>query len=196
VADCGDRHSIKRLMSSVQADHGHLDGLVLNASIMPGYMQPIFSVPDELEEQTFRINVEGYWFCVKYAMPLLLASPTDFERTVVFVSGLAGALEKPVPGLGMLPYSATLAAENGLMVRLHQEMVDDNAGAVQLRGGSKDRKDKLQRVVSLHPGIVAVSIRCIVPRRHAALYRAAFRRLAWDERPCRVPGWNRSLRTR
>ena len=143
-------------MAEVQSDHGHLDGLVLNASIMPGFMQPVFGVDDELEEQTFRINVEGYWFCLKYAMPLLLASPTDFERTVVFVSGLAGALEKPVPGLGMLPYSASLAAENGLMVRLHQEMVDDNAGAVQLRG-SKERKDKLQRVVSLHPGIVSVS---------------------------------------
>lgn len=142
-------------MQGVAADYGHIESLVLNASIMPGFHQPILDCPDELEEATFRTNVEGYWWCVKYGLPLLLAAPTDFERTVLFVSGLAGALEKPPPGLGMLVYSATLAAENGLMVRLHQEMVDGNKPAADLRGSS-DAKDMLQRVVAVHPGIVAV----------------------------------------
>jgi NAD(P)-dependent dehydrogenase (short-subunit alcohol dehydrogenase family) len=157
VADCGDRASIKQLMAGVVADHGFLEGLVLNASIMPGYMAPCFSLPDELEEAAFRINVEGYWWCLKYAMPALLAAPTGFERTVVFVSGAAGALEKPPPALGMMVYSTTLAAENGLMVRLHQEMVSSSPAAKKLRGSNLP-KDMLQRVVSLHPGIVAVSV--------------------------------------
>lgn len=144
-------------MQGVAADHGHLNGLVLNASVMPGYMDPVFSVPDALEEATFRTNVEGYWWAVKYGMPLLLAAPADWQRTVLFVSGLAGALERPPPGLGMLVYSATLAAENGLMVRLHQEMVDGNAPAVGLRGGA-DPERALHRVVSAHPGIVATGL--------------------------------------
>ena len=119
---------------------------------MPGY--GVESIDDQLDIDTLRINVEGALLVTKRALPLLFASPNkDFERTIVFVSSSAGYLTEPEEGYGMISYRASKAAENGIMVGLHQLYVDDNAMGKNLRG---DRF--LNRVVSVHPGFVATGL--------------------------------------
>lgn len=47
------------------------------------------------------------------------------------------------------------------MSRLYMQYVTDDDWAVKLRGGSKAPEHKLQRVASLHPGIVAVGAQAL-----------------------------------
>lgn len=111
-------------------------------------MDPL-TVDDELEEAAFAVNVSGTHFVTKYSLPLLLASPNKLERTVVLVSSSAGFLTEPEEGNGMLAYRASKAAENGLMVGLHQLYVEDTETSIRTRGGPA--APKLQRVVSGTP---------------------------------------------
>jgi NAD(P)-dependent dehydrogenase (short-subunit alcohol dehydrogenase family) len=156
VCDQGDRQSIISFFEQFKQRYDHLDILVNNASVMPGYGQE--SISDDLDELTYRVNVEGYHFFTKYALPYLFAAPkSDFERTVLFVSSSSSWLEEPEEGYGMLSYRASKAAENGLMVGLHQLYVDKNEMAVNIRGGNDSNK-YLNRVVSVHPGFVATGL--------------------------------------
>jgi NAD(P)-dependent dehydrogenase (short-subunit alcohol dehydrogenase family) len=61
--DQGDRRSIKQFFDKFSQKYSHIDILVNNASIMPGYQQELIS--DELDEETYRVNVEGYHFFTK-----------------------------------------------------------------------------------------------------------------------------------
>lgn len=76
VADFGNRKSIAAMMHSIESTHDYLNGIVLNASIMPGFDAHPLEVPDELEADCFRINIDGYHFTTKvshacYAMVLI-----------------------------------------------------------------------------------------------------------------------------
>lgn len=106
----------------------------------------VTKVSDELDAAVFDINVAGAHFTTKYALPLLLRSPNKIERTVVYVSSSAGFLTEPEEGNGMLAYRASKAAENGLMVGLHQLYVEDSETSIRVRGGAD--APKLARVVS------------------------------------------------
>lgn len=154
--DLGDRESIKAAMASTGASHGYLDALVVNAGIMPGIFAPIDTVPDELEEECFATNLVGAHFTVKYAVPLLLASPGKLERTVVYLSSSAGFLTEPEVGNGMLAYRASKAGLTGHMVALHQSFVADSETAAKVRGG--ESAAKLHRVVAVHPGFVQTGL--------------------------------------
>lgn len=109
--------------------------LVNNASVMPSIFEDPTSTLDATDAMTVRINVEGTWLVTKHALPLLKegAGP-DFERTVVFMSSAASFLEEPEEANGMLPYHASKAAVNALMVHLHQVYgVDSEAGTKRLK---------------------------------------------------------------
>ncbi len=54
----------------------------------------------------------------------------------------------------MLAYRASKAAENGLMVALHETYVTENAGLRAMRGADR----RLHRVASIHPGYVATGL--------------------------------------
>lgn len=128
-----------------------LDVLVCNASIMIGMNQGIDDVSDDVVEATFRINVEGYYFCTKYALPLLSKSQ-NFDRTVVYVSSAVGFMNLPTSRpFGMIAYSTSKTAENGLMVSIYRNYGTDNDSI-------RKSDQKLHRVVSLHPGNVATTI--------------------------------------
>jgi len=152
--DQGKRESIDQFYAQFAQQFDHIDFLVNNASIMPGYAME--EIDDELDEQTYRVNVEGMHFVTKRALPFLFKPQNEadaFERGVIFVSSSASWLEEPEEGYGMISYRASKAAENGIMVGLHQLYVDDNQMAKNLRG---DRK--LSRVASVHPGFVATGL--------------------------------------
>jgi len=156
VCDIASLAQVRELFADISTKYGHLDVLVNNAGIMPGLSQSVFGemgVSDDDELKCFRINVEGTHFVTKYALPLLLKSPQGFERTVLFVSSSSGWLSEPEEANGMLAYHTTKAAMNGLMVNLNQMYGTDSAQAKMLRGD-----DRLQRIVSVHPGIVQTGL--------------------------------------
>lgn len=75
---------------------------------MPGIFQDMESTSDELDLATFRTNIEGSYFVTKRALPLIFKSPDQaFEKSVIFVSSMAGWLENPEIGVGMVPVSNT-----------------------------------------------------------------------------------------
>jgi len=154
--DIADLAQVRELFVGVAAKYGHIDVLVNNAGVMPGLGQPVFGemgVSDDDELKCFRTNVEGTHFVTKHALPLLLASPQGFERTVLFVSSSSGWLSEPEEANGMLAYHASKAAMNGLMVNLNQMYGAESAQAKMLRG-----EDRLGRIVSVHPGIVQTGL--------------------------------------
>lgn len=150
--DLSSLSSINSLFKTINEKYTHLDVVINNASIMIGYGEDPLKIDDELEELQFRINVDGYHFVTKKSLPLLFKSK-DFERTVLFVSSSAGWLTEPEEGNGMLGYRATKAAENGLMVALHQLYVCDSELSKKIRG-----ENKLHRVGSVHPGFVQTGL--------------------------------------
>ena len=155
VCDQGKLESVNEFFRQFSQKFSHIDVLVNNASIMPGYGME--TIDDQLDIDTFRINVEGVFMVTKKALPFMFASPNkDFERTVIFVSSSAGWLTEPEEGCGMISYRASKAAENGIMVGLHQMYVEDTERTREVRGG--DSSKYLNRVVSLHPGFVATGL--------------------------------------
>mmetsp|Transcript_5704 Transcript_5704/g.8805 ORF Transcript_5704/g.8805 Transcript_5704/m.8805 type:complete len:289 (+) Transcript_5704:65-931(+) len=150
ACDIGKIDDIRALFTNIKANVDHLDAVILVASIMPGFMLPMSDTSDELDMQCYRINMEGYHFVTKYALPLLNAAPSGFERTIIYITAALGWLSEPVPGLGAVGYSASKAAENALCVRVHKQYVEDSPVAIKIRGNVK-----LHRVASVHPGVVA-----------------------------------------
>lgn len=150
TCDQSKREEIISTFKKIGEQTDHIDVLVCNASIMPGYGIGIEDLSDELDEATFRTNIDGYHFCTKYALPLLSKSK-DFDRTIIYVSSMAGWLSRPIGAVGMVSYCISKAAENGLMAAIYNNYVSDD---------DKVRKpdQKLHRVASLHPGFVATTL--------------------------------------
>lgn len=150
--DISDVEQVKETFKKIEEKFSHLDVIVNNAAVMPGYTKLIDGVSDELDIATFRTNIEGYWWVTKYGLPLLFKSPGDFERTIVFVSAVVGYPEFLDP-VGMIGYSVTKAANINMAIRIHQHYVVDTEKAKAIRG-----EKKLHRVVTLHPGIIATGL--------------------------------------
>src|SRR5690554_2353581 len=125
----------------ISEKYTHLDVLVNNASIMIGIFKDPLQIPDELELQEFRTNLDGYHFVTKRALPLLFKSPSGFDRTIVNVTSGAWyfdlndtgfSITEPTGPYAMLGYCATKAAENGLIVALHKLYVEDSEQAKKI----------------------------------------------------------------
>lgn len=152
TCDLSSLQDIKSTFEKIGNLTDHLDILICNASIMPGFYQGIDKVSDELDLLTYRTNVEGYHFCTKYALPLLFKSQ-NFDRTIVYVTAAAGWLTVPHT-LGMVGYCASKAAENALTVLMHSNYVVDSDESFKVR----KPEEKLHRVVALHPGFVNTTL--------------------------------------
>lgn len=151
--DTSSSEDIQATFQKISQLVDHLDVLVCNSGIMPGIFEGMHALSDEMDKSTLRTNVEGYYFCTKYALPLLSKSK-DFDRTIVYVSSDAGWLTNPPIGLGMLSYCVSKAADNALAVAVHSNYVVENEATLKVR----KPEERLHRVVSMHPGFVATTL--------------------------------------
>jgi len=150
--DISDLEQVKQTFKTIEESYPHLDVIVNNAAVMPGYGKLIEDVPDDQDLACFRTNVEGYWWVTKYGLPLLFKSPEGFERTIIFVSAVVGYSDFLDP-VGMIGYSVTKAASINMAIRMHQHYVVDTDKAKTFRGDKK-----LHRIVAIHPGIIATGL--------------------------------------
>lgn len=157
--DVSDLASIKAMVSHIAEKYTHLDVVVNNAAIMPGFSMDPCDVDDALDLATFQINLTGSHFVTKYTLPLLFAQPdpAEFERTVLYTTSDAGWLTEPRDGFGMLAYRATKAGQHGTMVGLHElygKPIEEDTWKV--RAGDKNKV--IPRIAAVHPGVVATSL--------------------------------------
>lgn len=111
VADVSEPAGVDRALAAVVAEHGRLDGLVLNHGIIRvGHVDEI-SVADW--EETLRINLTAPFLLVQAALPHLLAA----RGAVVGVSSVAALRASD----GMAAYSASKA---GLIMLMQSLAVD------------------------------------------------------------------------
>eukprot|EP01099_Mayorella_cantabrigiensis_P003653 TRINITY_DN2760_c0_g1_i1.p1 TRINITY_DN2760_c0_g1~~TRINITY_DN2760_c0_g1_i1.p1 ORF type:complete len:252 (-),score=49.33 TRINITY_DN2760_c0_g1_i1:184-939(-) len=150
--DISDVGQVKETFKKIEDTYSHLDVVVNNAAMMPGYGKLMDQVSDELDQACFRTNVEGYWWVTKYSLPLLFKAPEGFERTIIFVSAVVGYPDFQDP-VGMIGYSVSKAANINMAIRMHQHYVVETDKAKQIRGDKK-----LHRIVAIHPGIIATGL--------------------------------------
>ena len=113
VADVGDREAARRMVADAVAALGGLDLLVNNAGLCR--LGAIAEFPEADWHATFRVNVDGVFFCCQAALPLMLARGRGNIINIASWSGKAGA-----PYFG--PYCASKFAVIGLTQSLAKEV--------------------------------------------------------------------------
>ena len=100
VSNAGDVAATKALVDQVQAKHGRIDVLVINAGVA-GF-KPVAEIDEAFFDRQFDINVKGPFFLLKHATPIM----PDGSAIVLTssVAGVAGGLP------GGTVYGATKAA--------------------------------------------------------------------------------------
>ncbi len=111
ASDAGDPAATKALVAHVQAKHGHIDILFVNAGI--ARVAPIGAVDEALFDKVFGVNLRGPYFLIKHALPVL-----SDGGSIILTSSI-GAV-KGMPGLSV--YSATKAALHSLGLNLAAEL--------------------------------------------------------------------------
>jgi NAD(P)-dependent dehydrogenase (short-subunit alcohol dehydrogenase family) len=69
ASDAGDPAATKMLIDQVQAKHGRIDVLFVNAGI--ARMAPSSTVNEAFFDALFNVNVRGPYFLLKHAAPLI-----------------------------------------------------------------------------------------------------------------------------
>jgi NAD(P)-dependent dehydrogenase (short-subunit alcohol dehydrogenase family) len=69
ASDAGDSAATKMLIDQVQAKHGRIDVLFVNAGI--ARMAPSSTVNEAFFDALFNVNVRGPYFLLKHAAPLI-----------------------------------------------------------------------------------------------------------------------------
>jgi 3-oxoacyl-[acyl-carrier protein] reductase len=80
-----DRDAVIRTFRGVEAEHGHIDGLVCAAAVQPRFA--VRSMDRDVWERTLRINLDGVLWCYQAAVPGMV----DRRRgsVIAFATGLA-----------------------------------------------------------------------------------------------------------
>jgi NAD(P)-dependent dehydrogenase (short-subunit alcohol dehydrogenase family) len=112
VSDAADIAATRRLVEQVQAAHGRIDVLFVNAGI--GRFAPIAQIDEDFFDAQFDVNVRGAFFLLKHAIP---AIPQG--GAIILTSSVAGA-SGGLPG-GTV-YGATKAALRSLGRTLAKEL--------------------------------------------------------------------------
>jgi NAD(P)-dependent dehydrogenase (short-subunit alcohol dehydrogenase family) len=145
-ADVGDRAAAGRMVAETVAALGRLDLLVNNAGICR--LGAIAEFPEADWRATFRVNVDGVFFCCQAALPQLLRQGAGTIVNIASWSGKSGA-----------PYFGAYCASKFAVIGLTQSL----AREVAARG---------IRVNAVCPGIVAgTSMRAEVDAESHALGR-------------------------
>ncbi len=114
MADAGDRD---RLVEATLAEHGRLDGVVLNAGL--GWAGLVEDMPGEAVTGIVALNLTGAIELTRLALPHLLAAARDRGRgDVVAVSSVAAWAQVPP----LTVYSATKAGLTGFVKGLRREV--------------------------------------------------------------------------
>lgn len=100
ASDAGDTGATKRLIDGVQAKHGRIDVLFVNAGI--GRFAPITAVDEDFFDIQFAINVRGAYFVMKHA-----AAVMPDGGSIILTASVAGSQGG---GGAMTVYAATKAA--------------------------------------------------------------------------------------
>ncbi|MEK9723039.1 MAG: SDR family oxidoreductase [Rhodospirillaceae bacterium] len=114
VADVSDQAQVEALFDAAEAALGGLDVLVNNAGIA-GPTALIHEIDPDAWRQTIDINLNGHFYCLRRAVPLLKQSD---DASIINLSSVAGRL-----GFALrTPYSATKWAIVGLTESLAKEL--------------------------------------------------------------------------
>jgi NAD(P)-dependent dehydrogenase (short-subunit alcohol dehydrogenase family) len=113
AADVGDRHEAHRMVAEALVGLGRLDVLVNNAGICR--LGAVADFPEADWRETFRVNVDGVFFCCQAVLPHMLARRQGSIVNIASWSGKAGAAY-------FGPYCASKFAVIGLTQALAREV--------------------------------------------------------------------------
>ncbi|HEV8673006.1 MAG TPA: SDR family NAD(P)-dependent oxidoreductase [Methylomirabilota bacterium] len=134
VADVGDRAAVGRMVGEAVGALGRLDVLVNNAGICR--LGAIADFPEADWRATFRVNVDGVFFCCQAAVPSMVRQGRGNIVNIASWSGKSGA-----PYFG--PYCASKFAVIGLTQSLAREVaahgIRVNAVCPGIVGGTEMR---------------------------------------------------------
>jgi NAD(P)-dependent dehydrogenase (short-subunit alcohol dehydrogenase family) len=116
-ADVSDPEQVDRLFDAVERDLGGLDVLIANAGIA-GPTAAVENVEPEAWRRTIDINLNGSFYCVRRAVPLLKAAGGG---SIVIMSSAAGLFGYPLRS----PYAASKWALIGFTKTLAMELGSD-----------------------------------------------------------------------
>ena len=114
LADVADPAQVDRLFDAAEASLGGLDVLVNNAGIA-GPTGGIETMADDDWRRTIDVNINGHFYCLKRAVPLLKAAGGG---SIVGLSSTAGIMGFPYRG----PYAASKWAVVGMTKSLAMEI--------------------------------------------------------------------------
>lgn len=84
--DTADSASVNRMMENTLARCGQLDVLFSNAGVFDGFL-PVTEISDDLWDRVIDVNLRGYFFCCRAALPALERSGGNIVMTAS-VAGL------------------------------------------------------------------------------------------------------------
>ena len=105
-----------RVAEWVRENWGVLDILINNAGVSPSEIGVLSDIPDEIFEQTLRINVSGPYLCAKRLLPLLLMSD---DPRIVNVGSTSGVMSPSLSGV----YGVSKAALHALTIATANELM-------------------------------------------------------------------------
>jgi NADP-dependent 3-hydroxy acid dehydrogenase YdfG len=175
AADITDEAQARAAVQRTVDELGRLDTLVNNAGVM--LLGPIEDAPLDEWEEMVAINVNAALYCVRAALPHLLAAAQDSPRRVSDMVNLSSTAGRAARG-GSAVYNLTKFGINAFSEALRQEvtsrrlrvsLVEPGATETELRSHLRDgiRQEQFQRIEDieiLKPTDIAEAILYIVTR--------------------------------
>lgn len=118
--DVTSAESCQRLASILQAEHGHLDGLLNNAAIFSTItMKPFWEITEQEWDGLMAVNLKGPWLLTSTLLPLLRASSS---ASVVNIGSDAVLMGRP----NYLHYVASKGGVHGMTYSMSRELGEFN----------------------------------------------------------------------
>lgn len=104
VADVGDKEQLLAALDTAVEGRGPIDGLFLNAGLTGGFT-PLLEYPDDLWEDTLRVNLTSVFWAVQHVLPAMV----EAKKGSILVTGSMASKR----GMAMNP--AYVASKHGLL---------------------------------------------------------------------------------
>lgn len=98
LADVSNRAAVASMIDIIKHDYGSLDILINNAGISPkhnGLKKPIYEMDPEEWEKVISININGVFYCTRYAAPIMMENRWG---RIVNLASQAGRVYSPIAG--------------------------------------------------------------------------------------------------